>query len=47
MAEEKIVIACDFGTTYSGIAAAYSKTPDNVEIIRTWPGGNGVSSDKV
>jgi hypothetical protein len=25
----------------------YTSTPDDVEIIKTWPGGNGITSDKV
>jgi hypothetical protein len=36
--EDKIVIAVDFGTTFSGVATVYSATPDEVDIIRTWPG---------
>jgi len=35
------------GTTYSGVAAAYSANPDDIDIIKTWPGGNGITSDKV
>lgn len=31
----------------SSVAAVYSATPDDVEIIKTWPGGNGITSDKV
>lgn len=29
------------------VAAVYTSTPDDVEIIKTWPGGNGITSDKV
>ncbi|KAK4981697.1 hypothetical protein LTR28_002991, partial [Elasticomyces elasticus] len=29
------------------VAAVYSATPDDVDIIKTWPGGNGITSDKV
>jgi hypothetical protein len=36
--DDKIVIAVDFGTTFSGVATVYSATPDEVDIIRTWPG---------
>jgi molecular chaperone DnaK (HSP70) len=36
--EDRIVIAVDFGTTFSGVATVYSATPDEVDIIRTWPG---------
>jgi hypothetical protein len=35
--EDKLVIAVDFGTTFSGVATVYSATPDEVDIIRTWP----------
>ncbi|KAK6003767.1 hypothetical protein QM012_009538 [Aureobasidium pullulans] len=44
---DRIIVGVDFGTTYSGVAAAYSATPDDIEIIKTWPGGNGITSDKV
>lgn len=33
-------------TSYS-VATVYTSTPDDVEIIKTWPGGNGITSDKV
>lgn len=29
------------------MAAVYSATPDDIDIIKTWPGGNGITSDKV
>lgn len=29
------------------MAAVYTGTPDDIEIIKTWPGGNGITSDKV
>lgn len=29
------------------VAAVHTSTPDEVEIIKTWPGGNGITSDKV
>nr|POE46967.1 heat shock 70 kda protein 12a [Quercus suber] len=44
---DRLIIGVDFGTTYSGVAAVYSATPDDVDIIKTWPGGNGITSDKV
>jgi molecular chaperone DnaK (HSP70) len=31
----------------NSVAAVYTSTPDDVEIIKTWPGGNGITSDKV
>lgn len=24
-----------------GVAAVYSATPEDIDIIKTWPGGNG------
>ena len=45
--QDKLIIGVDFGTTYSGVAAAYSATPDDIDIIKAWPGGNGITSDKV
>ncbi|KAK3713701.1 hypothetical protein LTR37_008395 [Vermiconidia calcicola] len=45
--QDRLIVGVDFGTTYSGVAAAYSATPDDVDIIKTWPGGNGITSDKV
>jgi hypothetical protein len=38
---DKLIVGVDFGTTYSGVAAVYSATPDDIEIIKSWPGGNG------
>jgi hypothetical protein len=32
---------------YSRVATVYTSTPDDVEIVKTWPGGNGITSDKV
>lgn len=47
VAEDRLVVGVDFGTTYSGVAAVYSANPDDLDIIKTWPGGNGITSDKV
>ncbi|KAJ0346394.1 hypothetical protein KNSL1_007502 [Colletotrichum chrysophilum] len=44
---DRLIVGVDFGTTFSGVAAVYTSTPDDVEIIKTWPGGNGITSDKV
>ncbi|KAK5629368.1 hypothetical protein RRF57_005083 [Xylaria bambusicola] len=46
-ANDRLIVGIDFGTTFSGVAAVYTSTPDDVEIIKTWPGGNGITSDKV
>ncbi|PKS06935.1 hypothetical protein jhhlp_005531 [Lomentospora prolificans] len=45
--EDRLIVGVDFGTTFSGVAAVYTSTPDDVEIIKSWPGGNGITSDKV
>ncbi|KAK5658585.1 hypothetical protein OQA88_1978 [Cercophora sp. LCS_1] len=44
---DRLIVGVDFGTTFSGIASVYTSTPDDVEIIKMWPGGNGITSDKV
>ncbi|USP80915.1 uncharacterized protein yc1106_08189 [Curvularia clavata] len=46
-AKDRLVVGVDFGTTYSGVALAYSATPEDIDVIKTWPGGNGITSDKV
>ncbi|KAF2281477.1 Hsp70 family protein-like protein [Westerdykella ornata] len=45
--QDRLIVGVDFGTTYSGVAACYSGTPEDIDIIKTWPGGNGITSDKV
>ncbi|KAK5120269.1 hypothetical protein LTR85_006475 [Meristemomyces frigidus] len=45
--EDRLIVGVDFGTTYSGVAFTFDKTPNDVDIIKTWPGGNGITSDKV
>ncbi|TKA36507.1 hypothetical protein B0A54_13509 [Friedmanniomyces endolithicus] len=42
--QDKLIVGVDFGI---GVAAAYSANPDDIDIIKTWPGGNGITSDKV
>ncbi|KAI6845763.1 actin-like ATPase domain-containing protein [Hortaea werneckii] len=49
-ATDRLVVGFDFGTTFSGVAAAYSanpEAPDEINVIKTWPGGNNATSDKV
>ncbi|CAI4217302.1 unnamed protein product [Parascedosporium putredinis] len=46
-AADRLIVGVDFGTTFSGVAAVYTSTPDDIEIIKSWPGGNGITSDKV
>lgn len=33
--------------TTPSVATVYTSMPDDVEIIKSWPGGNGITSDKV
>ncbi|OAA42644.1 Heat shock protein Hsp70 [Metarhizium rileyi] len=34
--DEFIIIGIDFGTTYSGMAWAYSNEPEDIEVVTTW-----------
>lgn len=45
--KEKVIVAIDFGTTFTGIASAYSGTPDDIDVVNQWPDGNAYSSEKV
>ncbi len=40
--QDRLIVGVDFGTTYSGVAAVYSATPDDIDIIKSWPGANGI-----
>ncbi|KAG9643795.1 hypothetical protein KCV04_g4523, partial [Aureobasidium melanogenum] len=47
---DRLVVGLDFGTTFSGCAFAYSgslESPDEIEVIRNWPGSNNITSEKV
>lgn len=44
--EDRLIVGVDFGTTFSGVAAAYSATPDDVDIVKSWPGGNGMHNER-
>ncbi|KAJ4137767.1 hypothetical protein NW768_003357 [Fusarium equiseti] len=33
---DSIIVGIDFGTTYSGIAWAYSREPDEIELVTSW-----------
>ncbi|RIA79148.1 hypothetical protein C1645_882813 [Glomus cerebriforme] len=37
----RILIAIDFGTTYSGFAYVHKETPENVVVNTSWPGREG------
>jgi hypothetical protein len=42
-----VVVAIDFGTTYSGYAFSFTRDPSNVYMMRKWEGGDpGVINDK-
>ncbi|XP_077498368.1 heat shock 70 kDa protein 12A-like isoform X2 [Amblyomma americanum] len=42
-----VVVAIDFGTTYSGYAFSFTRDPDNVHMMRKWEGGDpGVVNEK-
>ncbi|KFG77530.1 hypothetical protein MANI_111979 [Metarhizium anisopliae] len=36
---DSLIIGLDFGTTFSGVAYAYSTDPENIWTISDWPGG--------
>ena len=38
-----VVVAIDFGTTYSGYAYSFTHEPENIHIMRKWE-GTGVRS---
>ncbi|KAG2026582.1 hypothetical protein GB937_001363 [Aspergillus fischeri] len=41
----RIVVGIDFGTTYSGVAWALQSSPEEVEVIKSWPGARNSESD--
>ncbi|KAL9114873.1 MAG: hypothetical protein Q9227_001116 [Pyrenula ochraceoflavens] len=43
---DRLVVALDFGTTYSGIAYAFTTQPDKIFTINEWPGATGKNSPK-
>ncbi|KAH0275664.1 actin-like ATPase domain-containing protein, partial [Aureobasidium melanogenum] len=47
---DRLIVGIDFGTTFSGCALAYSGDPesaDEIQVVKNWPGSNGITSDKV
>ncbi|KAI7231896.1 actin-like ATPase domain-containing protein [Hortaea werneckii] len=47
---DTLVVGIDFGTTYSGVASVYSgrpEKPDEIEVIKSWPGGSNGTREKV
>ena len=45
--EDRIVVGIDFGTTHSAVAWALTSSPDEYEVITTWPGQVGKDWGKV
>ncbi len=46
--EEKLIVALDFGTTYSGVAFCFVNRRDtNVVSVLDWPGAEGESKPKI
>lgn len=42
-----VVVAIDFGTTFSGYAFAFTREPESIHMMRRWEGGDpGVSNQK-
>ncbi|GFR33493.1 heat shock 70 kDa protein 12A [Trichonephila clavata] len=42
-----VVVAIDFGTTYSGYAFSFTRDPDNIHMMKKWDGGDpGVFNQK-
>ena len=42
-----VVVAIDFGTTYSGYAFSFTSEPDSIHMMRKWEGGDpGVINQK-
>ncbi|OLL26371.1 Heat shock protein 12B [Neolecta irregularis DAH-3] len=41
------VVGIDFGTTYSGVAFAYSGDTDTIGVIKQWPGAKQRTSEKI
>ncbi|XP_065560751.1 uncharacterized protein LOC136027422 [Artemia franciscana] len=42
-----VIVAIDFGTTFSGYAFAFVKDPSNIHLMRKWEGGDpGLSNNK-
>ncbi|GAB1730368.1 hypothetical protein NU195Hw_g7572t1 [Hortaea werneckii] len=47
---DTLVVGIDFGTTYSGVASVYGgqpEKPDEIEVIKSWPGGGNGTREKV
>jgi hypothetical protein len=38
--QHSVVVAIDFGTTYSGYAYSFTSSPDDIHIMRKWEGNS-------
>ncbi|KAI9671288.1 MAG: hypothetical protein M1831_004196 [Alyxoria varia] len=47
MEDRRLIIAVDYGTTYTGVAYAHSTDPQNIGVVKSWPGGMGAALDKI
>ncbi|KAL7267654.1 hypothetical protein RUND412_009750 [Rhizina undulata] len=45
--KQRLVIAVDFGTTFSGVAYTFTDAKDKYEVINQWPGSGNSTKDKV
>ena len=45
--EDRIIVGIDFGTTHSAVAWALTSSPEEYEVITTWPGQAGKDWGKV
>ncbi|KAG5747682.1 hypothetical protein H9Q70_009631 [Fusarium xylarioides] len=43
--DDVIIIGIDFGTTYSGVAWAYSRQPEDIEVVTSWDAETSKCSD--
>ncbi|KAF5582736.1 Hsp70 chaperone protein [Fusarium pseudoanthophilum] len=43
--DDVIIIGIDFGTTYSGVAWAYSRQPEDIEVVTSWDAEMSKCSD--
>ncbi|KAL7266521.1 hypothetical protein RUND412_010931, partial [Rhizina undulata] len=45
--KDRLVIAVDFGTTFSGVAYEFTYDKEKFEVINTWPGSKNGTTNKV
>ena len=42
-----VVVAIDFGTTFSGYAYSFTHDPENIHIMRKWEGNHATSRNNL